>query len=131
MKTFLINKDFRYNVHFYGQHESGRKIQMVFSSEKCYEHYIEMFSLKIFDILCIQSYMTRKIQQYNLYKNCKVLETGTIKPDLTTKGTLTYEQHYIMFQCEKIIMDLTENEMLILTRKEKLKKINQYEPQSR
>jgi hypothetical protein len=123
MRTFIINKEYRTKTHFYSQPESGRKIRLEFSSDNCYEHFKEMFSLKSFDIFCIQSFTTRKIQNYNLYKNCQVLETGTIEPNLSIKGVSTYERYYIMFQCEKIIMDITENQMLILTRKEKLRKI--------
>lgn len=125
MRTFLINKEFRLTTHFYPQPESGRKIRLEFSSDKCYEHFKAMFSLKSFDIICIQSYTTRKIQQYNLYKNCQVLEKGTIEPDFSLKGISTYERHFIMFRCEKIVMDLTENEVIVRTRKQKLKNINE------
>lgn len=125
MKTFVIHKEFRLNTHFYSQLESGRKIKMVFDNDKCYKQFKTMFTLDLFDLFCIQSYSYRKIQRYNLYKNCKVLETGTIKPDLTLKGINTYEQPYIMFQCEKIIMDIPEDVVSQRIRKEKLTTIKQ------
>ena len=124
MKTFIINKEHRLHTHFYTQPETGRKIKLMFSNVQCYEHFKSMFSLDIFDIFCIQSYMRyTKVQKYNLYKNCKVLETGTMKPDLrltplTLRGTNTYEQPYVMFQCEKIIMDIPENNLIKIIRKE-------------
>lgn len=124
MKTFIIDIEFRINTHFYTQPESGRKIKLMFSNVQCYEHFKSMFSLDIFDILCIQSYTTRKIQHYNHYKNCKVLETGTIKPDLTLKGTNTYAQPYVLFQCEKIVMDIPKNDLIKIIRKEKLKNLS-------
>ena len=51
MKTFIINKEYRLHTHFYTQPESGRKIQLMFSNEACYEHFKSMFSLDIFDMV--------------------------------------------------------------------------------
>jgi len=124
MNTFIINKEFRLNTHFYPQPESNRKILLVFSNVLCYEHFKTMFSLKSFDIFCIQSSFYKKLQLYNYYKNCKVLEIGTIKPDLTLKGVNTYEQPYVLFQCEKIVMDILENDLIKIIRKEKLKNLS-------
>lgn len=125
MKTFIVNKDFRLSTHFYSQPESGRKIQLMFDNDKCYEHFKTMFTLVSFDLFCIQSYMVRKIQKFNLYKNCKVLTKGTHQPTNNLGEPVGKPQYFIMFQCEKIIMDIPENIVAQRIRKEKLTNIKQ------
>lgn len=116
MRTFIVSKKFRLDAHFYSQPESGRKIRLEFSSMQCEEHFKKMFSSDCFNLFCLQSYsaFAIKTQKYNLYKNCKVLETG-----------IDNDRPFILFQCERIIMDIEEKEVIKIIRKEKLNNIKQ------
>lgn len=117
MRTFIVSKKFRLNTHFYSQPESGRKIRLEFSSEQCEEHFKKIFSLDCFNLFCVQSYsaFAIKTQKYNLYKNCVVLKTGI---------DIDNNRPFVLFQCERIIMDFEEKEVTKIIRKEKLKNLS-------
>ena len=122
MKTIVINREHRRNVHFYSEPESTRKIKLEFSNEEAFNAYQNIFSLKIgdkFDIISINGSFEYKPTFYTFYKKCEILYFGTKEHN--------YKKNFVMINCERINNNIPEQDANKIIRKEKLKKLKDYE----
>ena len=121
MKTYIIGRKHRRHIHFYSEPESTRKIKLEID-DPAFNEYQNMFSLKIgdkFDIISINGSFGYKPTFYTFYKKCEILYFGTIEHN--------YKKNFVMINCERINNNITEQDANKIIRKEKLKKLKDYE----
>lgn len=124
MKTFIVNKGQRMLVSFYMESASGRTIKFVLRGNTR-KDFNDIFNCDVFNLMCIQSVSP----SYNLYKNCRPIRNcrnitrNTEKAELNILGGYN-EVDFMIFECEKIVQNVSERDMIKIIRNEKLRNIS-------